>query len=184
MPRSFQISIRRRGLRSGGACAGASLIEVALALAILATVMVSVMALMARGMQTMGQALDTSTAIRIAKQLHDEVQAMDWEEAVNVDGRTRFFDHQGVELDSDGEWRVYAAKVILDPDGHTGIRLSGDTATSIQRSDDLRCVVVRISGISGQRGIDALSGTGRSRDFRDFPGLISRKQRLPSSAAP
>lgn len=161
-----------------------TLIEVVFALAILATVMVSLMGMLSRGFGTIRKAADLATEIRIARLLQSEVQEMNWENAVALADSNRFFDDQGMEIEADDHRRIYVAKVIVDPYGAADAVLPGDTAADISRSGDLRRVVVRISAIPGPRGIEALSGAGRPGDFHDFAALIARIQRKPAPAMP
>ena len=116
-----------------GKAAGFTLIEVAIAVGILAVALVALLGLMPAGMTNFRKAMDTSTTAQIAQRILLDMQQADFDQVVdaaNDDGQQsasytftaplrnskqfRFFDEQGVELiTSDGITLKTAQKTAL-----------------------------------------------------------------------
>ena len=138
---------------------GFSLIEVTIAMAIVAVAVVSLLGMLPRGMQTMQQAGDQAIFGRIHQQILSELQLTSWEMTPGVtqivddfDGQIRFYDDQGVEVDgTDDRMQVYAARVHVPPIG-SGTRpdsIGGGAFPQMmvgnEPSSDVRTVLVEIA---------------------------------------
>ena len=156
-----------------------TLVELVLALGILAIAMVSLLGMLSRGVGTMKKASDISTESRIVQQLIDEVQAIDWNrlDAVVADPSfgTRYYDDQGMGT-SRGR-QIYTARLYLDQspdDPGPGFRLPGDEIVGVDRGSDLRRVIVRITHVPGERGEELLDAPEAGAIYREFSGTVVR----------
>lgn len=105
--------------RSGGF----SLVEVTLALAIVATVLVALLALLPYGMDQVREAKSTLVESRIAHELVGELQVADWGRAPNFtklkafDGAVRYYDGEGTVIadtkDETKQTSIYKARVEI-----------------------------------------------------------------------
>lgn len=161
------------------AAKASTLVELVLALGILAVAMVSLLGMLSRGVGTMKKAADIATESRIVQQLIDELQAMQWDrlDAVVADQAfsTRYYDDQGIEISRGGQ--IYTARVFLDrspDDAGPGFRLPGDEVAGVDRRSDLRRVIVRITHVPGQRGAEILDAPESSSFYREFSGTVVR----------
>ena len=97
---------------------GFTLVETVLALGIVATVMVTLMALLPTGMDIMKEAGTNTVGARIANQLVSKVQLSDYDKIQQWNGEERYYDDMGTEVfKSDDDFkmrRIYTAKVEVD----------------------------------------------------------------------
>lgn len=132
---------------------GFSLIETTIAVALVATVMVSVVALLPLGFSTMRRATDLSTQARIAQEIIAEIQLSDWDklerEFSSESNRMRYYDSQGVELRNASEiGQVYTARIYIHSNqgaDFSNLQLPGDPDSV--RKPHLRQVIIRITHI-------------------------------------
>ena len=99
---------RKRGNRSGF-----SLVEIVVAVGIVATVMVALLGMIPTGLNTVNEAAHTMSEIRIAQQVLGEVQLTDWREIEQweSDG-PYFYDLEGTKLETeDSNKVVYTCEV-------------------------------------------------------------------------
>jgi uncharacterized protein (TIGR02598 family) len=103
--------------------AGFSLIEVTLAIAIIAFAFVALIGLLPAGLGVFNQTMDASNAMRISSDLTSMLQATEFENltAAKIVGNIYYFDVDGGLLDSDlapnpryQNERIYAARIIID----------------------------------------------------------------------
>ena len=132
-----------------------SLIETVIAVAIVATVMISLLAMLPLGIDSLSEAKETDIQARIMQSIISEVQMTGWtiDESFEANLRdkfptqVRYFDDEGNEVDSGSHpRRIYAARVRME---RRGRELPGD-GTHINESAEnpfLRTVVVEITGI-------------------------------------
>jgi uncharacterized protein (TIGR02598 family) len=114
--------VPRRSPRNLRSLAGFSLIEVTLAIAIVAFAFISLIGLLPAGMAVFNQTMDATNEMRIVSDLSSMVQASDYDKLTatfsnqiyfyDVDGG--FLDTKDVPVDDYIEKRIYAAKVIFD----------------------------------------------------------------------
>src|SRR5215204_437709 len=108
--------------RLQGRRAGFSLIEVTLAIAIVAFAFISLIGLLPAGMSAFNQTMDATNEMRISGVLTSMIPAMDYD---NLDkefnNNVYYFDVDGSALDTERrpiaaykEQRIYSAKVVLD----------------------------------------------------------------------
>ena len=97
---------------------GFTLVETVLALGIVATVMVTLMALLPTGMDIMKEAGTNTVGARIANQLVSEIQLSDYEKIQQWNGKEYYFDDMGTELTKNDQEsknrRIYTARIEVD----------------------------------------------------------------------
>ena len=134
---------------------GFTLVETVLALGIVATVMVTLMALLPTGMDIMKEAGTNTVGARIANQLVSEIQLSDYEKIQQWNGKEYYFDDMGTQLTKDDQEsknrRIYTARIEVD---ETNPELPGKNENKY-----LRRVVVKVAGYMG----------GVKPDFTDPP---------------
>ncbi len=139
---------------------GFSLIEVVLAIGIVALVMLPVVGLLGTAIDTSREAFSKVNDSRIAAELVGELQQADWADIHSWNGREVFYDYQGQRLeDGTRENAVFTARIqIIQSRG--GLALG---TTSPAGNTNLLQVLVAVSSRPGEAGtaaIDlALSGT-------------------------
>ena len=133
---------------------GFTLVETVLALGIVATVMVTLMALLPTGMDIMKEAGTNTVGARIANQLVSEVQLSDYDKIQQWNGEERYYDDMGTQISKNDEQfkmrRIYTARVEVDEESP---ELPGK-----YKNDYLKRVVVKVAGF-----------TGGEPDFKDPP---------------
>ena len=115
---------------------GFTLVETVLALGIVATVMVTLMALLPTGMDIMKEAGTNTVGARIANQLVSKVQLSDYDKI------QQWHDEERFKSDDDFKMRrIYTAKIEVDEESP---ELPGKN-----KNDYLRRVVVKVAGYMG-----------------------------------
>ena len=96
---------------------GFSLVEIVVAVGIVATVMVALLGMIPTGLNTVNEAADTMAEIRIAQQILGEVQMADWEDLDQWDSKPYYYDPEGnkIENQADGDVR-YTCRVEIEDD--------------------------------------------------------------------
>lgn len=160
-----------------------SLIEVVFALGIIATVGVTMIGLLPSGFKNVKEAGDLAVNSRILQSVSSDALTSDWkeyEEQFTADGKLwRYYDDQGNTLDDKGaQNHIYTALIqIADPSSNdsaiSAISLPGDENMQLDRSSDLRKIVIRISNLPGQLGIDALERSDNRSQFTEHSVVIS-----------
>lgn len=92
-----------------------SLVEVALALAIVSTAFIAIFGLLPVGLNNFKQALDNSIGSQIVQRLVNEAQQTDYSELIKITAAqpsTRYFDNQGSEVTSYDD-SIYTAQVSV-----------------------------------------------------------------------
>jgi uncharacterized protein (TIGR02598 family) len=100
-----------------------SLIEVVVAVGIVATVFVALMGMIPIGIDTMKDAGEITMRSQIAQKLIGELQLVEWRPdggsgdsvIVNYDGEKRYYDEFGLRVDNQGDG-LYTALVEVNPD--------------------------------------------------------------------
>lgn len=91
-----------------------SLIEVTIALGILAFALVGIMGLMPVGLRTMGDAIDDGTSSLIARRLVGEARQSSLDALITNNSTTRYFDFEGQEVASvSSSLSVYKADTMV-----------------------------------------------------------------------
>ena len=75
-----------------------SLIEVTLAIGVVAIGLVAVLAIIPQGLNIVGDAADTATEARISQYIVGEINVTDWGEVESFNERRMYFDAEGIEL--------------------------------------------------------------------------------------
>jgi len=108
-----------RGARRNRRADGFSLVETALAMAIVCFAFIPLLGLLPIGVSTMREAKDDIVAARIVQQIGNEAQQADFEALVST-GSLRYFDDQSRELPaSQREASVYQSQTIVLSDPAT-----------------------------------------------------------------
>ncbi len=122
-----------------------TLVETVLALGIVATVMVTLMALLPTGMDIMKEAGTNTVGARIANQLVSEIQLSDYEKIQQWNGKEYYFDDMGTQLIKNDQEsknrRIYTARIEVD---EKNPELPGK-----KENKYLRRVVVKVAGYMG-----------------------------------
>ncbi|MCB1063616.1 MAG: Verru_Chthon cassette protein B [Verrucomicrobiae bacterium] len=170
----------------------ATLIELTIALGVMATVMVSLLGMLSQGFLTMRKAADISTEARIVQQLLGELQSIEWDRIdvilASEEFRTRYFDDQGIET-ARGK-QTFTARIY--PDRAPGsssptFSLPGDADHRIDRENHLRRFAIRITNVPGEAGEMALEAPEKTAFRRDFSGTVVRLRKdssTPSQSTP
>lgn len=130
-----KISSNRRSDRSGF-----SLVEVILAVGIIATIMVPIVALVGLGLDTIRESHRDVIDSQIVNLVENELSLTDWKSTDNlatIDGQVKKFSRDGISVDRE-EDAVYAAKILVDA---VRIESSGPSA------DYARRVEVRLTSV-------------------------------------
>ena len=140
---------------------GFSLVEIVVAVGIVATVMVALLGMIPTGLNTVNEAADTMAEIRIAQQILGEVQMAEWEEVDDWDAKPYYYDAEGNKLDSQEPGKVrYTCRVEIE-DGF-----------ALPLADESRYVKRIVVKVSSKRGgsIDFSENAPR-KEYRSFAGL-------------
>lgn len=174
-----EVEGRESGFRADSSAQSAfSLVETVIAVAIVATVMVALLAMLPIGLDSLLEAKKTDIQARIMQSIISEVQMTGWklDETFEADLRdkfptqVRFFDDEGNEVSgSSHPNRIYTARVRMDKKGP---ELPGD-GTHIQGgavNPFLRTIIIEITSLP-----QANSG------FFDDPGNANRIKVMTST---
>jgi len=156
--RSLIPSIRRRSAR------GFSLVEVTVAMGIVATVLVSLLALLPYGMDSIREAKSTQVQARIANEIISELQVADWgagptySKLKEYDEVIRGYDAEGTQIDDTADKdrgdTVYQVKIEVPVTEK--VRLRGMATDSGRYS---RRVTVKIAFAPGGKKVDFQAAT-------------------------
>lgn len=140
---------------------GFSLVEIVVAVAIVATVMVALMGMIPTGLNTVKQASHTMSEIRIAQQIIGEVQMTEWNELRDweVEG-PYYYDREGNKLEnSEDPRKLYTCVVELtNPPTLPG---AAHANTYLQR------ILVKVSH---KRGTSVFTPEQAGKAYQQFPG--------------
>ena len=147
---------------------GFSLVEITLALGIVATVLVALMGLLPMGMDSIREAKSNMVEARIAYEIMGELQVANWgegdESIRQYDGEIRSYDGEGTLIkESKGSGRadtVYQAKIEVSPDS---TRLPGGAINN----NFLRHAVVKVAFSPNGRTVN-FDGTGRKKGYKVY----------------
>lgn len=150
---------------------GFSLAEVAIAVAIAALGLVSVMGLMPTGLDNLRQAGESVAKARIYQQLFNELQLSDWgkenggwDKLVKYDSERRYFDSEGTPIrDDDTGFKARLGYVAMFEIDREGVPLPG-AAASDQRKD-MRRVRVRVA-VSNDEDFNFGQGSKLNSEWR------------------
>lgn len=162
---------------------GFTLIEVTLAIAIVALALVSLMGMLPTGMKSLVAAHDAAIEARIHQSILGELLLTSWEKQggqapIDMFDRTRFYDDQGIEVPANSQEFTYQVRITIIGRGDRippsagggnspGIILPGDTVAS----DDLRLAVVEIAPV---RDSAFNFDTGSLKIIKTYRSIIAR----------
>jgi len=141
---------------------GFSLVEIVVAVAIVATVMVALMGMIPTGLNTVKQAAHTMSEIRIAQQILGEVQMTEWKELRDWETEgPYYYDREGNKLETaEDPARLYTCVVELE----NAPTLPG----SRHRNEYLQRIVVKVTHL--RRGTAVFSDDQAGKSYQQFPG--------------
>ena len=168
--------------------AGFSLIEVTLAIAIVAFAFISLIGLLPAGMSVFNQTMDATNELRISAVLSSMIQASDYDKLQTDYGSDiYYFDVDGSALDSKEkpisdyeDQRIYSAKVVLDDQYVQPTRLK-----YLRKTEGMRVLILigkytkevnaELQGISNATAVlTMLKQTDRTHKIKVFPMIITK----------
>lgn len=163
---------------------GFSLIEVLFALAIFSTVALSLIAILPTGFDNVREAANLSVVSRIVQTITSDAQSSDWDEFGKrfsiPEERFQYFDDQGNSIEKKGvPNHIYTARIEIVhspnsavPNGISVI-LPGDNKSRVGRSADLRKLLIRITTIPGELGIEALQKEHARANYTEHFAIVA-----------
>lgn len=149
---SSNMATSRRNFRKSCATCAFSLVEVTLALGIVAFAFTAIMGVLPVGLNLFRGATDTSVTNRIVQKVSADLQQADFDAIALSEDQTLFFDEQGTEIKSARD-AIYWAKVSIFP----SVELPGDSGTG---NSDIARVVVQVAHNPGaQQPTEGEDGT-------------------------
>ena len=139
-----------------------SLVEIALALGIMAFSLVAVFGLMPLGLSSFRKAMDLSIGSQVAQQVLDDAQQSDFDSLVNGQSSPfskqpiRYFDAQGAELKTLQAGVIYWANTRVSPSTSMP---STDSAGNAAVNPDIATVSVQVANNPGGKPL-TVDGTG------------------------
>ncbi|MEI6399174.1 MAG: prepilin-type N-terminal cleavage/methylation domain-containing protein [Pseudomonadota bacterium] len=174
---------------------GFSLIEVTLAIAIIATAFVALLGLLPAGLQIFRTTVDATNITRITTDITTMLQATEY--AKLADLKTTYplyyYDADGGFLDSDTKVvsayekdRVYAVRVVLDQQNVTGVAVAADNEFFKQDTSSQKALVVVgkytdpskefLRGLKNSADVAVIPANGR---YKVLPILIAKTDGNP-----
>ena len=150
-----------------------TLMEVTVAMAIGATVLVALMALLPMSISQMQESRRMTSVARITEDIISSVQLMKWEDMEELDGEIRHYDDQGTRVRDVGvdAWqRTYSAEIDVDLEG---IIVPGETE---ERNDFARRVTIYVGRTRGEMvNMKMLAESEKEADrYEKIPTVIAR----------
>ena len=143
---------------------GFSLVEVTVAMGIVATVLVALLALLPYGMDSIREAKSTQVQARIANEIISELQVADWgssptySKLAEYDEAIRNYDAEGTLLEDKADKNkadiIYKVKVEVPVNEKVRLRGMGNDSGRYSRR-----VTVKIAFAPGDKAVDFQSGT-------------------------
>lgn len=134
-----------------------SLVEVTLAIGVVAFAFVALVGMLPVGLQTFRRAVDASVGAQIAQRVVNDVQQTDFDLLVGgntgkflFQSATRYFDDQGSEVSGSAS-AIYHVKTWITP--ATVLPYSGGSAPSEANNENLATVTIQIANNPGNRAI-------------------------------
>ena len=135
--------------------AGFSLVEIAMALAIIAFAFVTVFGLLPSGLTIFRRAMDISICSQVADRLINESQQTDFSELIKRDVVLRYFDEQGNEQPDVNSDTIYQGRILVQK--KTSFPGAPD-------NDNLATVTVQVANNPGRRVLKTDLSTGLWND--------------------
>ncbi len=153
---------------------GFSLIEVTIALGIVAAVLVPLMAMLPESVRTMRDATDLTTSSRILEEMMNEAQMTDYQDLRRFAARERYYDEQGNDITSSysqyAEQHYYTARVrISGQNGISRVALPGDSGLI---GPVASAVIIDVAVTRGDKSFNFNDDDNR-RDIISFVGVVA-----------
>lgn len=171
--------------------AGFSLVEVTLAIAIVAFAFVALIGLLPAGLGVFNQTMDSSNEMRITSELTSMIQATNYDNLTNAFAKNvYYFDVDGGALDTKGDpkgydnERIYSAKVVFDDQyvQPTNIRYERKTvavSALILIGKYNETINNQLDSLnSAQEVVSMLKQPAKGMKIRVFPMLVSKTDGL------
>ena len=120
-----------------------TLVEVTLALGIIVSGLLTIVALLTGGLETLRVSASDTASARIVEEITSKLESSDWDQTNNLadfDGQNYYFDNQGNALPAGAIDTVMTAQLAVPA---TGPMLPSSDGTSI--SDSLRAVQIKLT---------------------------------------
>ena len=161
----------KRSNRKPAARAAFSLVEVAIAIGVVAIGMLSVVALLPAGMETLRASANETAQARISQEIIARLQGTDWDQTKNLgdfQDQLFYFDRQGNQTLSTAPDSVFTAKLDVAADGP-----QLPAANNCGLNQNLRAVTVKITSLPGAVGDRFLD----PRKFQQLSVLAAKMSR-------
>ena len=132
---------------SPAANAAFSLVEVAIAIGVVAIGMLSVVALLPTGMETLRVSANETAQARISQEIIARLQGTDWDQTNNLadfQGQLFYFDRQGNQTSSTTPDAIFTAKLDVSTDGP-----QLPAANNCGLNQNLRAVTLKVTSLPG-----------------------------------
>ena len=151
-----------------------SLIEVTIALGIVAAVLVPLMAMLPESVKTMREATDLTTSSRILEEVMNEAQMTDYSDLRRFAGRERYYDEQGNDITNNyaqyAALHHYTARVRISGQGGVNdVELPGGEGSVKAVASTVK---VDVAVTRGDKGFNFDDEDNR-RDILSFVGVIA-----------
>ena len=153
---------------------GFSLVEIVVAVGIVATVMVALLGMIPTGLNAVNEAADTMAEIRIAQKIMGEIQMTEWDDLDEWDDGALYYDNEGSLLETPEKNKIrYTCRVEIDDE----FQLPGTGAVN----DLVRNITIKISSKRG--GTIDFSDTAPTSEYRSFSTVSVMTQSVQSFEA-
>ena len=184
-PKTPYPQCRRSQGRRYSSTKGFSLIEVTIALGIVAAVLVPLMAMLPESVRTMREATDLTTSSRILEEVMNEAQMTDYSDLRSFAGRERYYDEQGNDITNNyseyEELHHYTARIRISGQGGVDqTELPGDQGLTRTEASTVK---VDVAVTRGDKGFNFDDERNR-RNIESFVGVVADLSDGESEANP
>ena len=168
---------------------GFTLVEITVAIGIIAVALISVVALLGKAVDSSRLAAARTTSAEISSKLMGELQLVDWETVADAqtNAPSRYFDEFGEERidESAKSDSVYTARAIVSPDG--AVLATGGSPGINPHLRKVRVVVAALPGPGGDEAIQRYLDTGESGiadNLFVFQSIVTNLEKTPKTSNP
>ena len=173
-PKTPPLGCKRFQRRVRQTSKGFSLIEVTIALGIVAAVLVPLMAMLPESVRTMREATDLTTSSRILEEIMNEAQMTDYTDLSSFANRERYYDEQGNDITNNysqyAELHHYTARIqISGQGGIDAAQIPGDQGLIATEASTVK---VDVAVTRGDKGFSFDDDDNR-RNIVSFVGIVA-----------